>query len=539
MNKRFIRFLSFVLSLLTVFAICLSAPSKAEAVNGKKIPIIAVMGMGSTLYSTNDDGSKNILWPKTVDTEMISNYVSENYQLFLRSVITQDFTEFSDLLADILNEIFGDVALDEKGDPKDNSRVDYGLSDWSIYDRYTNNLDGAYSTKFEYDWRRSPYDIIGDLKIFIDRVLAVTGATEYALLSRCEGSDIALAYYDFYKDDRITDMIFFNGASDGIFFLGPAFSGKDLEIDPDGLERFLYDFDFNLELPITDSFVLTTRILRQIITELNDVYAVDLAAWTINNVVKTIYPELLPKLLKGNFATFPGFWGMMDTEYFNDAKQIMFDGEEEKYSVFIEKIDRYYENVMTRTDEILNEAKDNGIEISNVCKYGFQPIPIVKDADFNSDMICSVESSSFGATSTPFGKVFDKKYLSNALAEDKLKYISPERDIDASTCFAPDSTWFIKGADHFNFDADLTDLFLNIAYNENVNVNSDPRYPQYMLLNKDDSTLSPLPASHRTGIDNYFDATDTFTRRIKPVFKLMYYVTIATIKVIMPRARIK
>ncbi len=538
MKKNAIRITAFLLSLFTVFAVAFSAPLKVKAANGEKIPIIYIHGQATSLVKKNDDGSVTEIWPLVLEENQISNYINENLDMFLHCFLTQDWTEFSDTLAEIMSDIFGELALDENAQPVNGSYSPFGRSDWDILNNYTYNIHGLDALNFFYDWRMSPYDIIGDLKTYVDRVLAVTGATEYAFCARCEGAEVALTYYDYYQDDRLTDIILYSSAAKGVSIIGEAFSGKNLKVDPDGLERFLYDFDFDLELPITETFTLTDELLKKILTELNNVYGIDLAAWSINNVYEQIYPELVPKLIRDNFSSFPGFWCMMEEKYYDEARKFMFDGKEEEYSVFLDKIDTYHDNIMVRLDEIIDDALNDGIEVSNIVKTGIQPIPCVKNSDFNSDMLCSVELASFGATCTKFGEKFDKTYLTKALENNTLKYISVERNIDASTCPIPNTTWFVKALNHFDFVPCLDPLIYAIAYNDGFDIYTDKNFPQYMFYDKDTGTVLPLNPDLKTGIDEYYSATNTFARKFKPVLYLAYRFVTLAIKVFMPKAKV-
>lgn len=56
--------------------------------------------------------------------------------------------------------------------------------------------------------------------------------------------------------------------------------------------------------------------------------------------------------------------------------------------------------------------------------------------------------SSLGATVSKIGTAFSDEYIESRKALGYEKYISPDRQTDASTCVFPEYTWFLKNAIH-------------------------------------------------------------------------------------------
>ena len=69
-----------------------------------------------------------------------------------------------------------------------------------------------------------------------------------------------------------------------------------------------------------------------------------------------------------------------------------------------------------------------------------------------------------------------------------MKYISPDKKIDASTCMYPDTTWFIKDL-HHNYFAPIEAPSVEIMRYD-MTVDND-KYPQYMV-NVDNASLAPF-----------------------------------------------
>ena len=94
--------------------------------------------------------------------------------------------------------------------------------------------------------------------------------------------------------------------------------------------------------------------------------------------------------------------------------------------------------------------------------------PFTADADLLSDSLASLKHAVYGATTAPIGKTLSEEYIAK-LSEEDRKYISPDKQVDLSTCVAPDRVWILKNAHHDVFDCLIPVIyaFLN-GTNENV-----------------------------------------------------------------------
>lgn len=68
----------------------------------------------------------------------------------------------------------------------------------------------------------------------------------------------------------------------------------------------------------------------------------------------------------------------------------------------------------------------------------------------NSDEIINIESTSPGATAVTAGSAFADSYTATApvCTNKSHNHISPDRTVDASTCYYPDRSWFFEGQKH-------------------------------------------------------------------------------------------
>ena len=522
-------------------SVCL-ASNKSSAVYPGKVPIIFIHGQGAPLVRDKEDGTtENVNFD--IDTDKIISTVSENYDVLLKAFATQDWTDFDNMLIDIMTDIYSDCVLDETGEPKDGSRCYFEPTvDWCR--ERLNNCSDVEAFCFDYDWRLDPLENMDELDAYINMVLEATGSDEYALCGRCEGACLLLQYLEYYKDnhdgnfdDRITDIIFYASAVNGVSPLSEAFAGK-LCVDADGIERFVYDTEFNLNYQLTDELTITDELLRKVITVITDYYGTDIAAFAIENVYNQIYTALVPELLINSYSSFPGYWTMVRDEDYEDAKKFIF-GSDEKYSAFIEKIDNYHYNIANKSEEIIKEAQENGIEVSDIVKYGKQLYPCTANSDTQSDSLCIVTDASWGATVTNIGETFSDKYINTMAKKGRGSYISPDKCIDAFTGLLPDTTWYIKNIAHKDFPNGVDSLIFEIVNTDNMTVRSNENFPQYLFYDNEKNEISPYKVeTQKTNLDNYCEEVlPSVQKEIKPKFNWLYKLITFIIKILTPKAK--
>lgn len=516
-------------------------PASAAGTYSSKVPIIYVHGQGSPSGVRQEDGTVKMVkgTDMSFNSEIITGVISENKDIILEAIKTQDWSDFIDLVADFMTDSFGEAALGPDGYPTDGSEVMSSFDRGSIAPTFYGVNDSLNRYSFFYDWRLDPTDNMARLREYVELVLEVTGSEKYAMIGRCEGACLALTYWETYHDERMTDLIFYASAAKGAMPIGEAFSGN-LHIDPDSVERYIYETDLGLNVEVNENFTLTDDVLSDILRTVSNMYGLDYACWAINNVYVQIYEEVTRKTVKPTLATFPGYWAMCEDKYYEDAKKVIFGGEEEKYAEFIKKIDNYHYNIMNRVEEIIKNAQDSGVRVSDIVKYGFQSFPVTADSNLQSDQIVKVNCAGFGAGCTKIGETFSSSYLKMTMGDGSLKYISPDLTIDAYKSVLKDSTWFIKNLLHTDFPACVDDLIFHIVNSEKPDAPNDTEYPQYLFYDKESGTLTKLASTEKkTKIDEFNEINrQDFARKMKPIFKIFYHVVVLILKIFTPRARV-
>lgn len=483
------------LSIITLFVLILtivtsSLPVSSAANDGADIPVIHVHGYGALLVRNDEEGKKETVYPLQIPDGYIEQKAEEFLPVFAKAFFTQEWSEFCDVLTDILVPIFEPMSLDKNGEASDGSRADWTWSRQTL--RNKKNADGKYSATaypFHYDWRLDPYVTADTLHRYIEDVLYVTGEEKVALYGRCLGSNVVAAYMEKYDGEYVQDVIHYASSVYGATQCSKAFAGE-LHMHADGIDRFMYDIDLGLEIYYTD-------LIQSFVSLLNKTYGLDVVCWAINNVAEDIYLDIFPEIMRAGFGTFPSYWSMVSLEDYDRAMETVFYGvDKSEYAGLIEKTENYHNNVRLKFEENTKADIEKGIGFANIVKYGMQTIPVTVNSDELSDQTVTVRESSFGATTVKINESFSDDYIKNAVTNSTAKFISPDKQIDASTCLYPEKTWFIKNLVHDYFPSCVNGLVSEIINNDGYDVFSSAVYPQYLVFDDETQTVSPMTANN-------------------------------------------
>lgn len=506
------RIISLLLCLCVLITVVTGvAPAVVAAEDRINVPLIYIEGQGASLYRNYGTPEQEQIYPVQIPENYIAEKVEQYFPVFADAFFTQEWSDFCVALYDCIVPLFDKLRLGPNGEPIDGSTVGWTWSRETLTNKAKNGTYGIEDYIFKYDWRLDPWSTADKLHQYIEDVMYVTGATEVALLGRCLGANIAAAYMTKYNGEHVKDCIFYASAAHGAIMCSKAFCGE-LYLEADGIERYVYD----LELSPTD---YVQDFIESLVTLLNKTYGLDIASWAVNNVYKDIYLEIMPPILIESYGTFPGYWSMVTEEDFAKAKETIFYGADlEKYAGLIEKIDNYHVNTRLKMDDTYLELSKNGVEFSNVSKYGYQIIPVAKENDVVSDNTCEIGQSSMGATAAGVVSTFDNDYIDAAILNSTVKYISPDKQIDASTCLFPDSTWFIKDITHQDFPDDIHRIFTKVINIDGFTVFDDPELPQYLVYDKETKTVSPMVAENYNTTTrwevSFFEAVSVFAKSL-------------------------
>ena len=177
--------------------------------------------------------------------------------------------------------------------------------------------------------------------------------------------------------------------------------------------------------------------------------------------------------------------------------------------------------------DILKEMEASGAPVGIFAEYGGQQYPLSASAPYCGDSSLTLTDQSFGAVTSKVDGKLDEKYIEERVNEYFEKYISPDKQIDASACLFPETTWFFKNAHHTYPEAILY-VMLWFLRGEKPTVSADANYPQFM--NYDESItdlptwkqLSPLQEVNANDIDwsKYNPTGSTANLLLKIIYKI-------------------
>ena len=507
-----------LISILMAAAVLLSLPvlrAVSAQTADSNLPVVFIGGRGTTLL----DKDGNRIYPMSVD---IAAAVKKVIPSLTRGNLTNDYTEFCDVLYETIAEEFKDLPLDCNGDATNGSGTDFkwtktGLS-WSVK---TDEPYGIYDYVFYYDWRLDTCEIADTFAAYIDDVLEVTGAPKVKVIGRCMGGNIVLSYLDKYGSDKIDRCLLYVTTINGVAGCGAAFAG-DFYVDTDAAARFAVDLGMDPVFSLNGDALLN-EVVGSAVKVLSETGGTDLAVAAVKNVYDKVETNVVPRLLLATFATYPSYWSMVGEDYYESAKACAFAGREEEYAGLIKKIDNYHYNIQVNAAEILKKLDSEGMSVSVVCKYGAQQVPISKEYNMLSDNTVELYRASFGATCTDLDKTFDDSYLRAARLRGTDKYISPDLQVDCSTCLFPDNTWVIKNCTHSDFGQCIDELMMAVMrYPGKMSIYDNPAYPQYMLYDKEANTLTGLSETNCNTPERWEQSLpQALLALFKSVFKLI------------------
>ncbi len=462
--------------LACVLAIILVVPTFALAFaeNEEAMPVIYITGQGPGLVSAE----KEVIYPVNIPDGYIGDVCKKLVVPLSLAMASGDYKEYGNGLYDAIIPFTDKMKCDNNGEVTNGSGPQNKSSTTASIIRENSNLKVYY---FAYDWRLDPVDVVDSLDSYVSYVKTKENVPKVNVIARCLGANIMLAYMDKFGSNSIAQCVLCSSSFDGFDSIGAIFAGE-IKLDSDAIERFVSVY------LSTDKYAddPTFEIARCLVTCINATPILDFSAETLMKVLGGIRGDAMRRLLRDSVGTMPSFWSYIGDNYYEKAKAYLFDGAEDEFAGLIEKIDNFHYNVLNNYNEILDKAESDGAFIYNVCKYGFQAVPVTGKDFTMGDSLAGTKSSSMGATCSTLTGKLSKDYLEKA----DMKYVSPDRQIDASTCKYPEHTWFIKNLAHRNMPTSIDDLFLAILETPGyTTVDNVGAYPQFLIASDDGSVI--------------------------------------------------
>ena len=497
------RLIAILLSVILVCSVFSTVSVSAENTGGLSVPIVCIRGQGSEIVDSDD----NTVYPANIPDDYISDAVSECMPYFLSALTKGEWDAYTEKLVSALEPIFEKQILDNNGNPQYGTHpVDDEKYSSAEIAKKIKACKGCYSTdvsakvkkcfSFANDWRLSPYDIIPSLKAYIEEIKRQTGFDKVNIVGRCEGANILLAYIDEYGCDDFANVELYIPSCFGVDMVSAIYSGK-LYLDQDSLIRFKED---NLTLGDEPLY----QFLEATIDMLTETYALEGISLALTPALQKLYEKVVPAAMLASYGTYPGIWSMVNADEYETARDNIFAGKEEEYAGLIAKLDKYYENVACHAEEIITEAKAQGVNFAIITKYNeYQAPPIADSNNEVSDGTATLVQTSAGATVSNRYTTLSDYYIQKAEKNGTAKYISADKMVDASTGLLPDTTWYVYGVKHKNFPSCIHTDIMNKFFESNgtLTVFSDETIPQYLTFISEDEDgekgyLTPLTSEN-------------------------------------------
>ena len=480
------------------------------------IPVIRISGDGEPLV--DKDGNKIFHYKDAAklltgdgkedgNNEMLESIATIIKPFLLDGLLKDEWDGFYDSLYTEISKLFAKSLLDKNGNAQGGSglrqeRIDH-MNNIRHNDQawYTSDGTKYYNYNeywFRYDWRLDPIKTAGDFKAYVDDIIASTGCDKVGIVASCLGTNVITAYLAVYPEHAaksIRGVAYDGSVVGGAEILSEVICAK-FKVDPTAVNRILIDCDATGLFSVDEFINVTIEMLDR--------------TGVLDTLIGTTEKLLYDKLVEGvtsalalsTFYTWPNYWACVSPEDYESAKYYVFGAEgsekRKEYAGLIEQLDNYDRVVRQRIPEVLTQTVNNGVHFGAISKYGFQNMPICETSESVSDQFASVKRSSFGATTGTIYRDLSEKYIASRVEAGFGKYISPDKQIDASTCLFPDNTWFIKGSSHSNWSDWEVRLLYDIASSkQQLTVNNSCSPSQFVVFyytNPDDANDGEIEA---------------------------------------------
>ena len=485
------KIIALVLSVVMAFALCMPAFAVTESTNDYDgYPVVIVRGIDFGGLVNLDDGT-NAMQVKPGD---ILEFILE---LIFGKFIEEKETFLSDAALDLVWDIMGPIASNPDGSSMDENvgmKQYYGsVNEFSELDIefFLKSGEGNLALSlidrigaenvyyFTYDWRKSPEKIADELDAFIEMAKEKSGKDKVHIAALSMGGMVTTAYMYYCDTASIDSIAYLSAAHNGTYVCGDALNGR-IVFTPDTLEDAL------LNLIGDGALNFFTWFLLKVVRTLG---GTDMLCDFLNDLVEDTSEAAYSGGLRDILGTALGMWALCPDDDFASGRDFIFSGEEAKYASVLSQLEGV-EAFVKSTENTIEKAYDDGVKIVFTSNYNQPLIPIYPRAALNSDSTLESELTSNFATIANFGKTLDDSYI----ATRDSKYISADKVIDASTCYYPEYTWFIKDADHvaFKYGTEFSNFAVDLILSEEQpTVDNMTEYQRFMVTDAL-YNLSPL-----------------------------------------------
>lgn len=475
------------LLLILILAFSLAVPSAVSASENKNYPVIYISGYGRDLFKEAGNPNSEQIYPVSVDLEAtLKNAITPFLTELANGYATGNWDKYCDEIYNAVAPIFEKVVLSPDGTAKDGSGRGEKLSGKYL----SKTRFSAGEVNLPYDWRLSVETSAEMLSQLVDEVKKHQKVDKVNIVARCLAGNVLSAYLQNDKDAAkdVNKAIFFIPSTEGANIIGSIFAGK-IVLKADSIDTYAEEI-LKYKKAIEDPAI--TDLLTVMLTILEQAKVLGLGMDFLQDGLENIKNNIIPRLIRSTYGSFPSFWAMVPEMYFEDALRFVYNTPElqEEYKGTIELAKSYYNNVQKQSEATL-KALSKDIDIMVISKYNLPLPPLFADCNNMSDGVAETTYTSFGATTSQYGTSLSADYIAS-ISEENRKYLSPDEKIDASTCLFPDKTWFLKNSYHDHFPDSVDVLLETMLTTNDITVFTNETYPQYLDSEVEGITLVPV-----------------------------------------------
>ena len=464
---------AFVLCAVMIF-LCFSGTAYASEKNGD--PIILISGfMCSPLYYEYGTENEEKLWVPEVDK--ILDTIGDDLPRFLKTfagALIGKTDEFGETIGESAGILFEKLRTNSDGtsvynvshypNNPETSNIEYmlenGLEEYMYEVNFCKYLAENYNSSeifmFQYDSRLDAITNAQQLNTFIEDIKEYTGSDKVRIFSLSFGGLISSTYIYLYGDSSVSKYI----------TSVPAIGGTDI---PDKILRG------NIDFPVSDIVMFFETALSG---------EGDISRWFENAEFDKLN-EIITSACDGMMSALKfwgSIWSLCSSDLYDGLKNDFLDPV--RNAVLIEKLDKIHYEIRPAIPQILQDMQKKGIDVAILCSTGSS---LSLGGKHNGDVVLPAYTVS-GATCAPLGMRFADGYkgIGTTCKNPDHNHISPSMEIDASSAYLPENTWFVDGQYHgqYYYEEYTRSLVTKLLFTDEIkDIYSDPDYPQFEYSN--------------------------------------------------------
>ena len=444
----------------------------------KDVPLILVTGLGGQFYKgllTESEEDDVQIWEPTMDIIMpvIKTYAFD----LVKAILAKDYAKANEVIAKAAEGVFIPFACDSNGVPDPDTGKKEAIT--SVL-RDGNGYFESYD--FLYDWRCDIVTIADRLNEYVQQVMELTGSDRVAFVGTSMGCSVLMTYLYkyFYTNENYTghiqSVIFVAGTMNGVAPCQDPFS-SNISLDEAALVRYIEELAG--EIPVLRA-LYSMGLLKPVFDY-------------VGALIIGLSENGLYDAMETTLAAIPGFHSLMNGERYEEVKAKMYNTPEkqEKFAAIIEAGDYFHNEVQPNNSNVIQKLMDGGTHAAVFAEYGYNLLPLTSDNNRPSDGTIALADASFGATCSESDMTLGADYKQAAGCVCGKSHLSPDGQIDASTCAFADITWFGRDMMHTFSSVLLGKLIDLVTYSDDqLTVHTYEDLPQFLI--NIDNTLVPL-----------------------------------------------